>query len=130
MALPIELRERAVEAYRQGEGSQRAIAKRFKIARQTLVLWLELEEKNDGDLRPRKPGGNRSKLDEEDRHRLRQLVQDNKDATEQELADLLFHATGTRVSRATIGVHLRSMGLSRKKRHGEQANLTKTPSKS
>ena len=61
--LPIELRERAVRAYENGEGSYAVIAERFQISMRSLFRWVA-RFRETGSVTPYpKGGGNFSKVD-------------------------------------------------------------------
>ncbi len=121
MTISQDLRLRAVEAYRDNEGSQRKIAERFKISRSTLRRWL-----TEAEVRPEKPEtrGRKPLLDEEACKQLKVLALAKIDLTEPELAQALAERGYPRVSRAVIGRLLREMGVTRKKRHGAPVNKT------
>jgi transposase len=105
------LRTRAVEAYEQGEGTQKQVAQRFKIGLRTLQDWLDLKEQTDS-LEPRPAGGGRNPaFDDAAQAALRQAVQDKPDATLEEL-----QATcGVACSRQSVCATLQRLGLPRKK---------------
>src|ERR1700677_3302310 len=80
---PNELRQRAVNSYESGEGTQEEIAERFCICRRTLVQWLR-RKANTGEVGPEPPGGgNYSPVDMKV---LQALVQKRPDATSFEIA--------------------------------------------
>src|SRR6516165_9817486 len=54
--LPIELRERAVAAYLEGDESAETVALRYGIGQRTLQRWIALKE-DSGTLTPRPRGG-------------------------------------------------------------------------
>ncbi len=59
-ALPIELRQRVVEAYERGEGSYPTIGRRYRVGEATVRRWVA-QYRDLGHLEPRKKGGgNRS----------------------------------------------------------------------
>ncbi len=61
--IPVELRERAVAAYENGEGSYAVIAARFAISEDSLMRWVH-RHRDSGSCSPfKKGGGNRSKVD-------------------------------------------------------------------
>lgn len=121
MTLSKDLRERAVRAYRNKEGSQKVIAERFEIARSTLQEWLKAPESPEN--KPETRGRPRA-LSPEDLSRLEKLVKKHKDAGEEELATLLAPEGEAPKHRSIIGRALRELGLTRKKRHGEPASKT------
>lgn len=62
-AYPIELRQRAVQAYEAGEGSAVAIAARFKIGEATVKRWLWRHRDHGHVLPTKKGGGTRSTVE-------------------------------------------------------------------
>ncbi len=111
----LDLRERIVQAYRNKEGTMREIAERFEVDTNTVFNLVRLARQT-GQLAPRPHGGGaRAKVDEAMRRTLADAVALSNDLTEKELAAELEHQHGVVVSRATVGVALRRMGLTRKK---------------
>jgi transposase len=111
-----DFREKIVNAYRNGEGSLRKIAKRFSVSLN--FVWLLIKrERETGSVSP-KPhgGGQKPKIDGIDVIILRRLVKENNDATLRELRDLFYQETGIEVSVSTIGRTLVELGWSRKKK--------------
>lgn len=62
-AYPIELRERAVQAYEAGEGSYDLLAARFRIGSATLERWVQRKRKMGTVAPGRAGGGNFSRVD-------------------------------------------------------------------
>ena len=112
-AYSVDLRERAVGAYRAGEGSQRAVARRFDIPQSTLVGWLRHAEET-GSLVPKRPTGRPPMLSAEQEQLVVERLKDRSDLTLEELADDL-QEDGIHVSRQTVGRILKKLGWSRKK---------------
>jgi transposase len=79
---PIELRERAVRAYEEGEGSHTAVAARFSLNPWTLLRWI-VRRRETGTLAPlAKSGGRESPVDVDVLHAV---VRETPDATTEEL---------------------------------------------
>jgi putative transposase len=129
MALSMDLRQRIVESYENKEGSMRKLAERFKVSANT-VCELVARHRQGRLAADYSNCGRPSKLDDEARQTLAQLVKQDNDATEVELSQALAHEAKVQVSRATIGYQLRKMNITRKKRHGGQVNRTRSVSKS
>ena len=72
MSYSLDLRERVVAAVREGEGTQKEVAKRFKVGVSTLKRWLSRE-----CLEADKPGPRGPRLDTE---ALKAVVKDKPDA--------------------------------------------------
>jgi len=99
----LDLRERVVEAVREGEGTQEEIAKRFKISVSSLKRWLSRKH-----LAADKPGPIAPRLDIE---ALKKVVQDKPDLYLDEYAKLL------KTSSSTVSYNLLKLGIRRKKNH-------------
>jgi putative transposase len=108
----LDLRERAVAAYRSGE-SCRAVGARFSIAPSTVVKWSALLERSGG-LAPGKIGGHRVRMLEPHRDFIRTQLKGTPHLTLHRLVDLLA-ARGVAVSHDTVWRFLRAQGLSHKK---------------
>jgi len=108
----IDLRERAVAAYRGGE-SCRDVGARFCIAPSTVVKWASLEDRT-GSLEPGKCGGHRPVLLEAQRDWIVARLKETSHLTLHRLADELA-ARGVSVSHDTVWRFLRAEGLSFKK---------------
>jgi transposase len=79
---PIELRQRAVRAYEEGDDSHTAIAERFSLNPWTLLRWI-VRHRETGSLAPlAKSGGRRSPVDVD---LLEHVVRETPDATTDEL---------------------------------------------
>lgn len=60
--LPVELRQRVVEAYERGEGSYPTIAKKFRVGEASVRRWVG-RYRDVGHVEPhKKGGGNRSDI--------------------------------------------------------------------
>jgi transposase-like protein len=89
---PIELRERAVRAYEEGEDSHTAVAEQFALNPWTLLRWI-VRRRETGSVAPlAKSGGRRSPIALD---LLERLVRETPDAT----TDELTRAYNQRVSR-------------------------------
>src|SRR5262245_875975 len=108
----LDLRERVAAALDHGEGSWRDIARRFRVSL-SFVRRLVRRRQQTGSLAPKPHGGGRSPaLDPDDRQRLRQLLQDQPDATLAELKQRL----GLSCSLMAIWRALRQLKITRKKK--------------
>jgi transposase len=108
----IDLRERAVAAFRGGE-SCRVVGERFSIAPSTVVKWAGLEDRT-GSLEPGKVGGHRPVLLKAHRDWILLRLKETSHLTLHRLADELA-ARGVHVSHDTVWRFLRAEGLSFKK---------------
>src|SRR5437762_4937297 len=107
-----DLRQRILDTVQRGEGSLRQIARRFLVSLSFVTRLLQLY-RSSGSIEPRPHrGGNPAKLDPEDWERLRELVQQQPDATLEELRQRL----GVACSTMAICRALKKMGLPLKKK--------------
>ena len=107
-----DLRERVAAAVDHGEGSQREIARRFRVSL-TFVFRLLRRRRDAGTLNP-KPhsGGPTPTLRPDDQQRLHQLIREQPDATLEQLRQL----GGFTCSLTTLWRALRRRDLTRKKK--------------
>ncbi len=111
-AYSMDLRERVVAAVDQGEGSQRQIARLFRVSL-SFVSRLLQRRREKGTLAPEPHGGGPHRvLDAVDRWRLAELVKKHNDDTLEELRQ----RGGFHCSLTTIWRTLRRRGLTRKKK--------------
>jgi transposase len=116
----MDLRERVVAAYAQGDLTLAEVAARFRVS----VAWvkrLRQRLKATGSLDPL-PGGRgpEPKLGEDQRRRLAELVRADPDATLAELRQRLAEP----VSRSTVCRALAALGLTYKKSPSTPASAT------
>lgn len=113
--LAVELRQRVVDAYENGEGSYTEIAERFGVGEASVSRWLRLA-RFTGGVEPKPAGGDRrSKLGDEGRKLLASLVEDEPNWTTTELAQEVSETLGISVSRKAVGRALRKMGYTFKR---------------
>jgi len=114
---PIELRERVWQAVQQRQGTPiAAIAQLFQVS-ESFIYNLLRQWKQTGSLAP-KPhrGGRPAALDKTKLAQLRQMVQEQPDATLAELQQRLCAQTRVQRSRPTICRALQKLGLKRKQK--------------
>src|SRR3954470_22380764 len=109
-----DLRERVLAAYEAGDGSQAAVARRFRVGERTLSGWLKAA-REEGRRSPKPRRGGRPPVGGE-REALAGLVAERNDATLAEYADLLAERAGVRRSPSALCRALKALGLARKKR--------------
>jgi transposase len=115
-----DLRERALLACEQDEGSFTAVARRFRVGVSTLRLWRK--QARAGQRAPRPMGRGPVPLDG-DLLLLDQLVAERNDATLAEYAERLATRTGKpRRSAPALCRALKRLGWVRKQRRCERAN--------
>ena len=120
-----DLRERALDAYEGGEGSQAEVARRYRVGERTPSAWLRTaREEGRRSPKPRR-GGTRPVGGEA--ATLAALVAERNDATLAEYADLLAERTGVRRSASALCRALKALGLVRKKRRsGPPSGIART----
>lgn len=110
-----DLRSRIVNTYEQGETSIRKVAKQFQVSKNFVVELLKLW-KSTGSVSPRPHGGgNPSKFAPSQVTILEEIVEQNNDATLEELAKLLEERCGLSVSPSTICRQLQKLNITLKK---------------
>ena len=102
-----DLRERGAAAIDDREGSQRQIARRFRVSLSFVARLLRHRHQTDFLDPPPHGGGHRPALDEADLERLRQSVKDRPDVTLEELRQRL----GVPCSLTSIWRALRTLDL-------------------
>src|SRR3954464_16041315 len=117
-----DLRERAPDAYKGGEGSESEVARRYRIGERTLSGWLKLA-REEGRRHPKPRRGGRAPLGGE-REALAGLVAERHDATPAEYADRLAERAGVRRSPSALCRALKALGLVRKKRRSRPPSRT------
>src|SRR4028118_1364890 len=114
-AYSVDLRQKVIDAHNQQQGSQRQLAKRFRVSL-SFVQNLLKRFKSDGTVEPRAHGGGQpTKLSLEQETVLASLVEEDNDAILVELCDRLEQRVGVRISRATMGRIVQKLKLTRKK---------------
>src|SRR3954454_21373766 len=117
-----DLRERVPAAYEAGDGSQAALARRFRVGERTLSGWLKAA-REEGRRAPRPRRGGRPPVGGE-REALAALGAERNDATLAEYADRLAERTGVRRSPSAPCRAPKALGLARKKRRSRPPRRT------
>ena len=118
--LPIELRDRVVNAYNDGEGSANEIAKRFCICARSVFRWLALD-RCASNLSPKDgPRGFPPKIPPDRFTELAELCAEKPDRSVAEIAMAWNARMGEAVSRSAMGRALLLAGLTFKKRRFKQ----------
>jgi transposase len=115
-AYSLDLRQRIVDAYKRQEGSQRELARRFKVSLE-FVRSLLKRQRDDQTIEAKQPTGGFAPKLAQSLEVVQQLVEENNDATLEELRVLVQQKTGVVVSVPTICRTLQQLGLTRKKKH-------------
>ena len=128
LAVSVDLRRRAVAAYRQGGASLDAVAARFAVGRASLVRWLALQ-RDTGALMPRpNTGGTPLAVSEVGRAMLQGWLDDDPSVPQHVLAARLADAGEPAVSQQTVGRTLARMALTHKKSPSEPSSESATTS--
>ena len=112
----MELRERVVAAYHDGEGTFPELAERFRIGEATVNRWVSLERRT-GSLkpRPRTSGGHNRLIFEEGEQFIARVLEDVPDTTIAELVEAYEAEFGARVGRSTMQRKVQELGFTRKR---------------
>jgi transposase len=109
-----DLRSRPLEAYDAGERPS-SVAKRFRIGRASVYLWLK-QRYEEGRDRPKKMGGGPQRVIRDAvEATLQRLVASDNHLTLAQYRDKLADKTGVCVHPWTVGRALRRLRLTRKK---------------
>ncbi len=116
-AYSLDLRQKIVDAYAEGNISQRQLAKQFRVALSFIEKLLK-QHRETGSIAPKKRTEQTpTKLNSEQLTVLEQLVEENNDATLDELRYQLLQKTGVRIGRSTVDRMLTKLNLTVKKKH-------------
>jgi transposase len=99
----VDFRQKIIDVWEKEKISIRELATRFNVAKSFIQKLLK-QYRETGDIRPRPQGGSPpTKLNSEQLVILVEIIEANRDATLQELSNLLYEKTEIKVSRATLG---------------------------
>lgn len=116
MALPDDLRQRAVDAYEDGDGTYAEIAARFNIGTASLTRWLRRwRDRGDYSTDAGKHGRSPLHTTDENLAILKKMLDEVPDMTLDELAVAWSDTVGARVSRATTGRAVAKLGYTLRK---------------
>ena len=114
-AYSLDLRQKIIDVYQNEEISQRQLAKRFCVAK-SFVIKLLKQYRQTGSIKPLAHGGGaKLKVNPEQLEILSQVIEDNNDATLEELCQMFQEKTNLIVSRATMGRMSQRLNLTVKK---------------
>ena len=118
--ISLDLRERILATYDQGEETRETVARRFRVS-VGMVKKLLQQRRRIGDLRPQHHrSGSKPRIVASHRQQLRTLLARKPDLTLKELRA----ATGLACTLPAIHYVLAKLGLTYKKRHSVPANKT------
>lgn len=119
--LSMDLRQRIVDAYQNGEGSSRDLAERFGVAPSTVSEWArQLHDR--GTLQPLPNRGRQTLWQPPQLKALRKALDDKPDATLDQLAEALEPVVGRRLVASTIWRGLQRLNVTRKKKISTRPN--------
>ena len=99
----VDFRQKIIEVYEQEDISIRKIAQRFKVAK-SFVQKLLKQYRETGNIHPQIQGGHPPrKLQQEQLVDLIEIIENNNDATLEELCELLQKKSRISISRSTMG---------------------------
>uniref|UniRef100_B8HXD4 Transposase n=1 Tax=Cyanothece sp. (strain PCC 7425 / ATCC 29141) TaxID=395961 RepID=B8HXD4_CYAP4 len=111
----IDLRQKIVDVFVEGQTSQRQIALQFRVA-YSFVRKLIKQYRETGAIAPKqRTEQTPTKLSVEQLETLKTLVESNNDATLAELCDLLEEQVGVRIGVSTMFRMLEKLNLTLKK---------------
>lgn len=111
----VDLRQRIVTLYEQGEGSIRQLAQRFQVSPDSVRLLVK-QYRATGNIAPQPyAGGPQPTLQAPHHQVLRELVAADNDATLAQLAERLAARTGIHLSGSSISRTLSKLNITRKK---------------
>jgi transposase len=114
-AYSLDLRQKIIDTYLNEEISQRQLAKRFRVATSFIIKLLK-QYRETGKIEPLAHGGGaKLKVTPEQLEILAEIIEDNNDATLQELCQIFQDKTDLVVSRATMGRMSKRLNLTVKK---------------
>lgn len=115
-----DLRQKVLDVHRQGNISQRQLARRFSVSL-SFVQNLLKRYRQTGTITPKAHAGGRvAKLNTQHLQQLDTLVAQNNDATLEQLCDLLECQTQVRLSRSSMGRWVQYLKLTYKKNPARQ----------
>lgn len=102
-AYSLDFRQKIIDVYHNEPISQKAIAKRFFVALSCVQKLIKQVRQTQNIAPQTSRCGAKLKLNEEQIVSLKELIEENNDATLEELRYLLYQKIGVSVSRATMG---------------------------
>ncbi|NEO37608.1 MAG: transposase [Moorea sp. SIOASIH] len=116
-AYSVDLRQKIIDAYNQGNISQRKLAQQFNVAL-SFVQKLLKQYRETGNIAPKvRTKQTPIKLTPDQLAILRDLVIKNNDATLDELRIWLAEETGVLIGRSTVDRMVKRLNLTRKRNH-------------
>lgn len=114
-AYSLDLRQKIIDTYFEGEISQRQLTKRFRVALSFVEKLLKQYRETESIAPQVRIQQTPTKLNQEQLNIFSSIVSDNNDATLDELRMLLEQQTGVLIGRSTLDRMLRLLNLNLKK---------------
>lgn len=115
MALSLDLRRRATDAYERGEGSLHAIAERFAIGHATLSRWIRRRRETGSPKRAPNAGGTPPRITAEHEALIKAWLAQAPSTSQRVLVRRLADETGIAVCQQTLSRAIKRMGWTHKK---------------
>jgi transposase len=114
-SLSLDLRQRLVDAYENGEGTVEEVAERFKASKSSVSRFLR-QFRLEGNLEAKRPGGRKPRVQGDHEAMFKELVNTHQDWTLAEIKAAFEQKTGIRMSLSTTDATCRRLNLRRKKK--------------
>ena len=121
----VDLRQRVVDAFTEGEGTIDQLAARFSVSASSVDRWV-CRHRRTGSVAPTpNPAGKANAIvTEEDKALLIRFYREQPDATYEELADRFSRETGRSIAGSTMGAAVKRLKITRKKRASKPQNAS------
>lgn len=114
-ALPVEQRQKIIDAYNNGLGTVLEISKIFKVTERSVYGYLR-QHRETGNLEPKPITGRPPVLTNENLTIIKKIVLSNIDSTLEEYREIFYKQTGIDVTIVTIFNACEILNLKRKKK--------------
>lgn len=115
-AYSLDLRQKILSAWQNQEGTQRELAKRFKVSLSFIRDFLR-RYRETGEIAAKPQGGDRrSKIKGEDQKILQEIVTEQSDIYLREIQEVIKERKGIEVSISSLSRTLNHLNLKRKKK--------------
>lgn len=114
-AYSLDLRQKIVDTYEEGNLSQRQLAKHFRVALSFIEKLLKQRRETESIAPKVRTGQTPTKLNAEELEVLKQMVETSNDATLEKLREQLHQKTGVLIGRSTVDRMLTKLNLTVKK---------------
>lgn len=123
----IDLRQKIIKVYEQGQTSIRKVAAQFNVSK-AFVQKLLKQKQGVGHVRPQKQGGNLKSVLFAYRTQLARMVEEQPDATLVEYCEYWLDKYNQSVSPSMMCRELKQLALTRKKRRSATATTIQSES--